>query len=58
MPDKVLICQNCQSPFVYSDYEQSRDTKENKPAPLYCPICQSLKDQAAKRPAKPQAPVI
>jgi hypothetical protein len=53
MPDKVLICQNCQSPFVYSEYEQQRNAKENLPEPLYCPICTSIKAQENKRPKKP-----
>ncbi|TRZ48511.1 cytochrome C551 [bacterium] len=58
MPDKVLICQNCQNPFVYSEYEQYNHAKDNKPAPLYCPICQSIKTQEAKRPSKPKVPVV
>lgn|GEM_PF-1861033 len=53
MPDKILTCQNCLSPFVYSEYEQQKNTRENKPAPSYCPICQSLKAQEEKRPKKP-----
>ncbi|PIP85615.1 hypothetical protein COT86_02045 [Candidatus Collierbacteria bacterium CG10_big_fil_rev_8_21_14_0_10_43_36] len=28
MPDKILICQNCKNPFVYSDYEQNLDQKK------------------------------
>ncbi|HSV95190.1 MAG TPA: zinc-ribbon domain containing protein [Spirochaetia bacterium] len=53
MPDKVLICQNCHNPFVYSEYEQINDTKENKAEPVYCAICKSIKAQEKKRPKKP-----
>ncbi len=53
MPDKVLTCQNCLSPFVYSEYEQQKNAKENKPTPPYCPICTSLKQSGAKHPPKP-----
>ncbi|KKS62211.1 MAG: hypothetical protein UV37_C0013G0003 [Candidatus Collierbacteria bacterium GW2011_GWA1_42_60] len=53
MPDKVLTCQNCQSPFVYSEYEQARDAKENKPAAIYCPICASIKARQVQHPPKP-----
>jgi rubrerythrin len=58
MPDKVLICQNCQSPFVYSEYEQTNHIQDNQPAPLYCPICHSIKSQEAKRPAKPKTEML
>ena len=53
MPDKVLTCQNCQSPFVYSEYEQTRDAKESKNTPLYCPICTSIKQREAAHPPIP-----
>ncbi|HOX96681.1 MAG TPA: hypothetical protein PLI45_04870 [Candidatus Woesebacteria bacterium] len=53
MPDKVLICQNCHNPFVYSDFEQQKDVRENKTAPLYCPICSAIKQSEAKHPPKP-----
>ncbi len=58
MPDKIIICQNCQNSFVYSEFEQNRDAREGKPAPIYCPICQSIKEQEARRPAKPKAPML
>jgi hypothetical protein len=53
MPDQIKTCQNCQNPFVYSEYEQIKDAKENKPAAIYCPICSSIKSQETKRPKKP-----
>lgn len=28
MPDKILLCQNCHHPFVYSEYEQALDQKK------------------------------
>lgn len=55
MPDKVLTCQNCHNPFVYSEYEQQKNVKENRPDPQYCPICASIKSQEEKRPKKPSA---
>ena len=58
MPDKVLSCQNCHSPFVFSEFEQYEATKQNKNEPIYCPICQSLKNQEKFRPAKPKTRVI
>jgi rubrerythrin len=53
MPDKVLICQSCHSPFVYSEYEQIKHAKESQPEPIYCPICSATKAAEAKRPSKP-----
>lgn len=58
MPDKIQICQNCKNPFVYSEYEQVQNAKQNKPEPLYCPICSSLKSQEQKRPKKPSTPTM
>lgn len=57
MPDKVLVCQNCHSPFVYSEYEQLRDSKEKKEMPFFCPICTAIKNSAKARPAKPPKPL-
>ena len=54
MPDKILICQNCHNPFVYSDYEQNLDAKSGRPEPLYDPICASIKASEAKHPPKPK----
>ena len=54
MPDKLLICQNCHNPFVYSEYEQNLDRKNNRPAPAYDPICASIKASEQKHPPKPK----
>jgi hypothetical protein len=54
MPDKIIICDNCKNPFVYSELEQNLDKKNNRPEALYCPICTSIKASASKRPGKPQ----
>ncbi|EKD79806.1 MAG: hypothetical protein ACD_40C00291G0003 [uncultured bacterium] len=53
MPDKILICQNCKNPFVYSDYEQNLDKRNQKSESIYCPICSSIKASEAKHPPKP-----
>lgn len=55
MPDKILICQNCHKPFVYSEFEHTRDLKEGRPEPIYDPICASIKAAEAKHPPKPKA---
>jgi len=66
MPDKILICQNCINPFVYSEYEQNLNRKlnsvhvnseqmTNNLEPLFCPICSSIKASEAKHPPKPKS---
>ncbi|HCQ31750.1 TPA: cytochrome C551 [Candidatus Collierbacteria bacterium] len=54
MPDKILICQNCKNTFVYSDYEQNLDKRNQKSEPVYCPICASIKASEQKHPPKPK----
>jgi len=56
MPDKVLICQNCHNPFVYSEYEQKINAQKNAPNPIYCPICAAIKKAEALHPPKPKTP--
>ena len=55
MPDKILICQNCQKPFVYSEYEQKLDAQSARPEPVYDTICASIKASEAKHPPKPKS---
>lgn len=54
MSDKVLICQKCHNPFVYSEFEQQKDSKNHRPAPQYCTICSAIIAQEARFPSKPK----
>ncbi|EKD53068.1 MAG: hypothetical protein ACD_61C00165G0001 [uncultured bacterium] len=54
MPDKILTCENCKNPFVYSEYEQAMDKRNNRAEAIYCPICASIKASEQKHPPKPK----
>jgi hypothetical protein len=53
MSDQVLICQNCQKEFVFSEGEQQFFTQKGLETPKLCIICRSIKAQEKRIPPKP-----
>jgi len=54
VPEKEIICQWCDRPFIYSESEQARDAQGGLPAPRSCQDClrQRHAADAAKRAAR------
>jgi CxxC-x17-CxxC domain-containing protein len=54
--ERLLICQECGSDFLYGIEDQKRDDRDSRPIPRKCPRCRSgRKPQQAKSPPSRQA---
>jgi len=53
MKDLTLICQNCNSEFVFSVGEQQFYADKNLTTPKFCPICRAIKTSEKLRPPRP-----